>query len=103
MAIAISSTRSRASRAALRMMSARLAGEVCRQTRNPSCAGQSGIEIVAGRVRYGAEDALVGGIEHRLAIRAFPFTRDEKLHPDMSALSGSHSRAMVSALSRKIH
>jgi hypothetical protein len=40
---------------------------------------QSGIEIVAGRVRYGAEDALVGGIEHRLAIRAFPFARDEKL------------------------
>jgi len=86
-------------------MSARLAGEVCRQTRSPCCAAvRAAIKVVARRVRYSAEDALVGGIEHRLAIRAFPFTRNEKLQTlDMLALWGLTPATAFNASSRTMH
>ena len=64
---AISSTRWRMMATALRMISARLAGDVRRQTAKPLLGrGDGGGEIGRGGVRHGADAGLVGRIDDGL-------------------------------------
>jgi len=65
------------------------------------CRRQRGVKVGAGRVRYDTEDALVGGIEDRLAIRVLPFTCDEKLQFWICWHRRSHSRVTASTLQVK--